>query len=327
MVNNAGRKLNLDQFMVKQWRGAADLAGLDDVVRAVAGAAKEINSLVRRAGLAGVLGATGRINVQGEKVETLDELGTDMFVDALRDSGEIAALACEELGDMVQIEKKGDAADARFFAAFDPIDGSSNIDVAVPIGSIFGFFPRTGEVSPESLLRPGQEQVGALYIVYGSSTILVLATKDRVDGFTLDEGKNEFLLSHPAIKLPSTCPYYSVNEANQDSWDAGTRRAVAELRSRCSLRYVGSLVSDFHRTLLKGGIFIYPANEEHKGGKLRLLYESNPLAFIIEQAGGAASTGKERILSIKPKKIHQRTPLIIGDSEMVAMVEKRIAAQ
>lgn len=312
----------LEEFLIAEQSRFRELPGLDDVLRAVADAAKRINHLVRRANLAGVIGATGEINVQGEIVQRLDDLGTELFVEALRQSGQIAALACEELGDVLLIEE---AEDAPFFAVFDPIDGSSNIDVAVPIGSIFGFYARSGKVSQESLLRPGNDQIAAAYIVYGSSTILVLATNERVDGFTLDETAGEFVLSHPNITLPTGCPYYSVNEAYQDRWDAGMRRAIAELRSRSSLRYVGSLVSDFHRTLLKGGIFVYPADEKRPQGKLRLLYEASPLAFIIEQAGGAASSGREPILAMTPDAIHQRTPLIIGDSEAVAMVEKCIA--
>ena len=312
----------LDEFLIAEQSRFRELPGLDDVLRAVADAAKRINHLVRRASLAGVIGATGEINVQGEVVQQLDNLGTELFVEALRRSGQIAALACEELGDMLLIKE---AEDAPFFAVFDPIDGSSNIDVAVPIGSIFGFYARSGKVSQESLLRPGNDQIAAAYIVYGSSTILVLATNERVDGFTLDETTGEFVLSHPSITLPAGCPYYSVNEAYQDRWDAGMQRAIAELRSRSSLRYVGSLVSDFHRTLLKGGIFLYPGDKKRPQGKLRLLYEASPLAFIIEQAGGAASSGREPILAMTPDAIHQRTPLIIGDSEAVAMVEKCIA--
>ena len=318
----AQQNSTLDEFLIAEWGRFPELRGLDDVLRAVARAAKRINHLVRRAGLAAVLGATGEVNVQGEIVQRLDALGNEIFIAALRRSRRIAAFACEECDDMVLVEE---AEDAPFFAVFDPIDGSSNIDVAVAIGSIFGFYARSGKVSLESLLRPGDEQVGAAYIVYGSCTMLVLATKGRVDGFTLDETTMEFVLSHPSMTLPAGCLYYSVNEANQELWDAGMQRAIAELRSHCSLRYVGSLVSDFHRTLLKGGIFVYPADKKRAQGKLRLLYESSPLAFIIEQAGGAASSGQERILAMTPHALHQRTPLIIGDSEAVAMVEKCIA--
>lgn len=314
----------LDEFLIAEGDHFCGLSGFANVLRAVARAAKRINYLVRRAGLAGVLGATDEVNVQGEVVQRLDALGTEIFVAALRGSRGIAALACEEYGDMLLFEE---AEDAPFFAVFDPIDGSSNIDVAISIGSIFGFYARSGKVSVESLLRPGDEQVGAAYLVYGSSTMLVLATAGHVDGFTLDETTMEFVLSHPGITLPAGCPYYSVNEAYQDRWDVGMRRAIAELRPRSSLRYVGSLVSDFHRTLLKGGLFIYPANKKQPQGKLRLLYEANPLAFIIEQAGGAASSGQGRILAMTPQALHQRTQLIIGDSETVAMVEKHIAEQ
>ncbi len=320
----AQSNLTLDDFLIAEGDHFRELAGFAEVLRAVARAAKRINYLVRRAGLAGVLGATDDVNVQGEIVQRLDALGNEIFVETLRRSKAIAALACEEYDDMLVIEE---AEDAPYFAVYDPIDGSSNIDVAISIGSIFGFYARSGKVTVESLLRPGDEQVGAAYLVYGSSTMLVLATTGRVDGFTLDETTMEFVLSHPGITLPAGCPYYSVNEAYQDRWDAGMQRAVAELRPRSSLRYVGSLVSDFHRTLLKGGLFIYPADEKQPQGKLRLLYEANPLGFIIEQAGGAASSGQERILAIAPKALHQRTQLIIGDSETVAMVEKHIAQQ
>ena len=201
----------------------------------------------------------------------------------------------------------------------DPLDGSSNIDVAVSIGSIFGIWQRNpGEtVNDASLLRKGSEQVAAAYVVYGSSTVLVLATKDNVCGFTLDSSTGAYSVTHPNISIPADCPYYSTNEGNSKVLDEPTKRAIALLRDKYSQRYVGSLVADFHRNLLKGGVFAYPADINRKDGRLRLMYEANPLGFVAEQAGGAASTGYERILDIPPRELHQRTPLILGNKDVV----------
>ena len=200
-----------------------------------------------------------------------------------------------------------------------PLDGSSNIDVAVSIGSIFGIWKKKpGEtVNDDSLLRLGSEQVAAAYLVYGSSTVLVLATKNNVCGFTLDSESGAFALTHPNIKIPEECPYYSTNEGNNKVLDEPTQKAIANLRNKYSQRYVGSLVADFHRNLLKGGIFAYPADQNRKDGRLRLMYEANPLGFVAEQAGGAASTGYRRILDIIPEQLHQRTPLILGNKDVV----------
>ena len=201
----------------------------------------------------------------------------------------------------------------------DPLDGSSNIDVAVSIGSIFGIWQkRPGEiVNDDSLLRPGSEQVAAAYVVYGSSTVLVLATKDSVRGFTMDPASGDFSMTHPDIKIPVECPYYSTNEGNNKVLDQRTQKAITLLRDKYSQRYVGSLVADFHRNLLKGGIFVYPADQNRKDGRLRLMYEANPLGFVAEQAGGAASTGYQRIMDIVPEQLHQRTPLILGNKDVV----------
>jgi fructose-1,6-bisphosphatase I len=206
-----------------------------------------------------------------------------------------------------------------YIVLMDPLDGSSNIDVAVTIGSIFGIWrKKSGEtVNDDSLLRPGSEQVGAAYVVYGSSTVLVLATKNNVLGFTLNTESGAYALTHPEIKIPETCVYYSTNEGNNKVLDEPTQKAIALLRDKYSQRYVGSLVADFHRNLLKGGIFAYPADQSRKDGRLRLMYEANPLGFVAEQAGGAASTGYERIMDIVPQQLHQRTPLILGNKHVV----------
>ena len=298
--------------------------GFLTVVRAIADGAKRVDGLTRRAALAGVLGDTGEMNVQGEIVQVLDAAGTDAFVSSLSDCGAVAALACEELEEAVFVS---DDPDHPYLVMFDPVDGSSNIDVAVTIGSIFAIYHRSDDspVTDATLLRPGNEQCGAVYVVYGSSTVLVVATEGRVDGFTLDPASGEFLHSHDRIQIPAKCAAYSVNEGNQGNWHPTMQAAVAELRSDYGLRYVGSLVADFHRDLLKGGIFLYPGDMKSPSGKLRLGYEANPLCYVAEQAGGAGSTGTERILDVQPELLHQRTPLIVGNADVVERVVARLA--
>jgi fructose-1,6-bisphosphatase I len=206
----------------------------------------------------------------------------------------------------------------------DPLDGSSNIDVAVSIGSIFGIWRRDPDapVTPDSLLQPGSKQVGAAYVVYGSSTVLTVATEGRVDGFTMDPVSGEFRLTNPDLQIPAKAPYYSVNDGNTARWEPGIVKAVDDLRPGRSQRYVGSLVADFHRNLLKGGIFMYTADSKNTEGRLRLMYEANPLGYVAEQAGGAVSDGESRVLDIVPEHLHQRTPLIVGDR---ALVEQTVA--
>ncbi len=298
--------------------------GLLTVVGAIADGARRVDGLTRRAALAGVLGDTGEMNVQGEIVQVLDAAGTDAFVSSLRDCGAVAALACEELEEAVFVSND---ADHPYLVLFDPVDGSSNIDVAVTIGSIFAVYHRNDDaaVTEASLLRPGREQCAAVYVVYGSSTVLVVATEGRVDGFTLDPGSGEFVHSHDAIRIPAKCAAYSVNEGNQGNWHPEMQAAVAELRQDYGLRYVGSLVADFHRDLLKGGIFLYPGDVKSPGGKLRLGYEANPLCYVAEQAGGAGSTGDTRILDVQPEILHQRTPLIVGNADVVERVVAKLA--
>lgn len=309
----ADQRTTLQEYVA---RDKGQNQGLEAVIMAIAEGARRIQQQVQQAALTDALGITGEVNVQGEIVQRLDTASSDTFVETLSQSGHVAAIGCEEIEDPVIVE--GEVADG-YIVLMDPLDGSSNIDVAVSIGSIFGIWKRKpGEtVNDDSLLRPGNEQVAAAYVVYGSSTVLVLATENNVCGFTLDTESGTFAVTHPDIKIPADCPYYSTNEGNNKVLDEPTQRAIGLLRDKYSQRYVGSLVADFHRNLLKGGIFAYPADTNRKDGRLRLMYEANPLGYVAEQAGGAASTGYARILDIIPKELHQRTPLILGNKDVV----------
>ncbi|PKB70298.1 MAG: hypothetical protein BZY77_00840 [SAR202 cluster bacterium Io17-Chloro-G5] len=309
----AGQRTTLQEYLA---RDKGQNQGLEAVIMAIAEGARRIQQQVQQAALTDTLGVTGEVNVQGEIVQRLDTASSDTFVETLSQSGQVAAIGCEEIEDPVIVE--GEVANG-YIVLMDPLDGSSNIDVAVSIGSIFGIWiRRPGEiVNDDSLLRPGNEQVAAAYVVYGSSTVLVLATTNNVCGFTLDTESGTFAVTHPNIKIPADCPYYSTNEGNNKVLDEPTQRAIGMLRDKYSQRYVGSLVADFHRNLLKGGIFAYPADTNRKDGRLRLMYEANPLGYVAEQAGGAASTGYARILDIIPKELHQRTPLILGNKDVV----------
>ncbi len=312
----ADQRTTLQQFVTSQWQEKGQNSGLGAVIMAIADGSVRVQQQVQQAALADALGTTGETNVQGEIVQRLDAASSDIFVETLSQSGHVAAIGCEEIEQPVIVE--GEVADG-YIVLMDPLDGSSNIDVAVSIGSIFGIWQKSpGEtVNDGSLLRPGNQQVAAAYVVYGSSTVLVLATKDNVQGFTLDSESGTFAVTHPNIMIPTDCPYYSTNEGNNKVLDEPTQKAITLLRDKYSQRYVGSLVADFHRNLLKGGIFAYPADINRKDGRLRLMYEANPLGFVAEQAGGAASNGYERIMDIQPMELHQRTPLILGNKDVV----------
>lgn len=311
-----GQRTTLQQFVTSEWQDKDQNDGLGAVIMAIANGSIRVQHQVQQAALAEALGATGETNVQGEIVQLLDAASSDIFVETLSESGHVAAIGCEEIECPVIVE--GEVADG-YILLMDPLDGSSNIDVAVSIGSIFGIWKKDPDetVNDGSLLRPGNQQVAAAYVVYGSSTVLVLATKDSVQGFTLDPATGSFAMTHPNIRIPADCPYYSTNEGNNKVLDESTRKAITLLRDKYSQRYVGSLVADFHRNLLKGGIFAYPADTTRKDGRLRLMYEANPLGFVAEQAGGAASTGYQRIMDIIPEELHQRTPLILGNKDVV----------
>ena len=315
-MSAVGHRSTLQEYVASDWRDGVHDDGLGAVVLAIAEGSIQVQHQVQQAALADALGSTGETNVQGEIVQRLDKASSDIFVETLSGSGHVAAIGCEEIEKPVIVE--GEVADG-YIVLMDPLDGSSNIDVAVSIGSIFGIWKkRPGEtVNEDSLLRPGNEQVAAAYLVYGSSTVMVMATENNVCGFTLDTESGAFALTHPDIKIPQECPYYSTNEGNNKVLDEPTRKAITILRNKYSQRYVGSLVADFHRNLLKGGIFAYPADQNRKDGRLRLMYEANPLGFVAEQAGGAASTGYQRILDVVPEELHQRTPLILGNKDVV----------
>lgn len=286
-------------------------------------ATKLIGAHVRRAGLVDVLGSAGQQNIQGETVQKLDVLANTALLHCLGSRGTVAVMASEENKEPVVVAR--DWKQGKYVVIFDPLDGSSNIDVNVSVGTIFSIFRREpdseGTRQPlEDVLQKGMQQVAAGYVVYGSSTMLVYTSGNGVHGFTLDPSIGAFVISHERITMPKRGNLYSVNEANSDSFPEPYRRYLAQLRqgtgtNKYSSRYIGSLVADFHRTLLKGGIFLYPPTAEHAHGKLRLMYEANPIAFLAEQAGGMATDGKQRILEVQPTALHQRTPLLVGSQE------------
>jgi fructose-1,6-bisphosphatase I len=324
--------MTLSRFIVEQQLRYPEATGqFTSLLLDITIAAKLISREVSKAGLVDVLGHAGKINVQGEQVMKLDDYANDVMVKVLDHTGHLCVMASEEMADPIPIPqqfRKGP-----YVLVFDPLDGSSNIDANVNIGTIFGIYRRKTECDDGTLtdlLQPGRNMVCAGYIVYGPSTMLVYSTGQGVYGFTLDPSIGEFLLSHPEIRTPERSKIYSCNEGNSRYWAAEVRAYVEYLkgddeRRPYSLRYIGSLVADFHRNLLYGGIFMYPADlKEAKAarGKLRLLYEANPLAFIAEQAGGTATDGEHPILDVEPQDLHQRTPLFIGSREDVATLSQ-----
>lgn len=325
--------ITLSQFVLQQEEQHPSATGeFTAVLLDIALAAKMINKAVIRAGLVEILGETGAVNVQGERVQRLDVFAHETISRVLGSTGQLAVLASEEDEDIVPVpsgRKLG-----KYVVNFDPLDGSSNIDANVNIGTIFSVLPRLtvrGGGSVEDVLQPGRRQLCAGYVLYGSSTMLVYTTGEGVHGFTYEPSIGEFLLSHPDIRTPRRGRIYSVNEGNYCRWFDGVKRYVDWLKVEdpathrpYSARYVGSLVADFHRNLLYGGIYMYPGDQRNPDGKLRLLYEAAPLAFVAEQAGGAASDGRRRISDIAPEAIHQRTPLYIGSPDDVADCEQFI---
>lgn len=321
---------NLSRFVIEKQRAHPEATGEFSILLTQIGlVGKMIAHDLRRAGLINILGTTGETNVQGETVKKLDEIANDTFVKVFQHSGLVSMLASEEIEKPVPLPHQWPA--AKYLLLFDPLDGSSNTDVNMPLGAIFSVLRHHGKDRPPTdsdLLRRGVEQVAAGYLLYGSSTMLVFTVGQGVHGFTLDPSIGEYLLSHERIVIPKRGKVYAANEGNYHKWPAGTQKYLDHLKIQdkasgrpYSARYSGCLVADVHRILLGGGIYLYPGEVDKPEGKLRLLYEANPLAMVVEQAGGKASTGTTRILDVEPKKLHQRVPLIIGSAEDVSFAE------
>lgn len=325
--------LTLDEFTIKEMRTFPEATGeLAGLLRDIGLAAKRVNVEVNKAGLVDILGETGDINVQGEEVKKMDEFANNQFTGVLRHGISCAGIASEELDEMVVFDDEI-SNQAKYICMYDPLDGSSNIDVNVSIGTIFSVYRRVTKpgtpVTIEDFLQPGKNQVAAGYIIYGSSTILVYATKRGVNGFTLDQSIGEFSLSHPDIKCPEDGKIYSVNHGNFFGYSPQVKKYIDKCQHKnnesggpYTQRYIGSMVSDVHRNLIKGGIFMYPGTTDKPNGKLRLLYECNPFAYIMEIAGGKATDGVQRILDKKPTELHERTPFFIGSLKMMEELEE-----
>jgi fructose-1,6-bisphosphatase I len=324
-----GRHILFEQEAFPDATGA-----LTEILYSLALAGKLISSHTTRAGLADILGSTGQTNVQDEEVQKLDVYANDTIVKLNNHTGNLAVMASEEKEDIIPIPDKHPK--GKYVLLFDPLDGSSNIDFNVSVGTIFSIYKRrteSGAGTLKDILQKGSDIIAGGYMVYGSSTMLVYSTGNGVNGFTLDPSIGEFLLSHPNIRLPEP-KYYSVNQGYTKFWTEGIRRYTRWLQGEdgatksLSLRYIGSMVSDIHRTLLGGGVFYYPAdskNPKKPHGKLRLLYEALPMAYIIEQAGGYGSTGRGPLLDVQPTELHQRTPLFLGNRDLVEKAEEFIA--
>lgn len=322
----------LGQFIIEKQADFPYAKGeLSRLLRDIGIAAKIVNREVSKAGLVDILGNAGEQNSFGENQKKLDVYADEQFISALRSGGECCFVASEEQDEGIELTDAGISKNSKYIVCIDPLDGSSNIDVNVSVGTIFSIYRRNSEVGCEldaaDLLQQGTKQVAAGYIIYGSSTMLVYTTGKGVNGFTLDPSIGEFCLSHPDMKIPKSGRIYSINEGNYKKFPQGIKDYIKFCQEEdqatdrpYTSRYIGSMVADIHRNLLIGGVFIYPQTAAQPQGKLRLMYECNPIAFIVEQAGGKASTGDKRILDIKPTELHQRVPAIIGNVEMVDKV-------
>lgn len=319
----------LDRFIMRKQEDFPYATGeLSQLLRDIALAAKIVNREINRSGLIDIAGAYGNRNVQGEDQQKLDVIANIRFIRALRNGGEVCTVISEEDEEMIQTGNN----QGKYVVAIDPLDGSSNIDVNVSIGTIFSIYRRVSATGREGTiadcLQPGTHQVAAGYVIYGSSTMMVYTTGNGVNGFTYEPSLGEFFLSHPDITTPASGNIYSVNEGGSDSFSAGVKAFVQACKDQdFSARYIGSLVADFHRNLLKGGIYMYPATAKSPNGKLRLMYECNPMAFIVEQAGGKSSNGHRRTMEIEPTTAHERCPVFIGSKELVEQVEAFLAKE
>lgn len=326
----------LNDFIIQRQKDYPEAKGeFSRLMHHLGTAAKMVSQKVKRAGLSDILGQIGSVNVQGETQQKLDVYADEVFTAALQSSGECCGVASEEDQNIITFTHEF-AINGKYIVCIDPLDGSSNIDANVSVGTIFSIYrrvtPRGKEVSEIDFLQPGTKQIAAGYVIYGSSTMLVYTTGKGVNGFTLDPSLGEFCLSHPGIKHLTKGKIYSVNEGNYIKFPEGIKKYIKYCQESdiengrpYSLRYIGSLVSDFHRNLLKGGIYLYPESKNYPNGKLRLVYECNPMSFIAEHSGGMGSNGYSRILNMVPESLHQRTPFYTGTTEMVKRVEKFIA--
>ena len=334
-MNTPTSVTTIERFIMEQERLHPEATGdLSNLLYDICLAAKIISRNVRRAGLTDILGGSTTVNVSGDLQQKLDLIANETVRNSLQYTGRVCVLASEEDDQPMPVPANVPA--GKYVVLYDPLDGSSNIDVNVSIGTIFAIHRRVTESGPGKLadcLQPGTKQVASGYILYGSSTMLVYTTGNGVHGFTLDPTIGEFLLSHPFIRIPDVGRYYSVNESNWNKWSPTTQRVVAAFKNgdgpvkSKNARYIGSLVADVHRNLISGGIFLYPGDTRSRQGKLRLLYEGAPLAFVVEQAGGAATDGCRRIMEIVPADLHQRTPLVIGSRTDVEFATRAMSAE
>ncbi len=322
--NNLGLPIGttLDRFITRKQDDFPYATGeLSQLLRDIALASKIVNREVNKSGLLDITGGIGGKNVQGEEQQKLDVIANIRFIRALKNGGQTCAVVSEEDEEIVHLNPE-----SRYIVAIDPLDGSSNIDVNVSIGTIFSIYRRLSPIGQpvehSDILQKGKEQIAAGYVLYGSSTMLVYTTGNGVNGFTLEPSLGEFVLSHAGMKSPKDGSIYSINEGSWNQFDQPIRNYIEHCKEEdYTARYIGSLVADFHRNLLKGGVYLYPATSRAVNGKLRLIYECNALAFIAEQAGGKASDGQTRILDLTPTKFHQRTPFIIGSENLVNEAE------
>jgi len=327
------RHTTLGEFIISNQKDFPYAKGeLSALLSSIRLAGKMVNQEINKAGLAEILGKFGSDNVQGEEQMKLDVLANDLFISTLRSRGEICGIASEEMEDYISFDEEIHK-DAKYVVLIDPLDGSSNIDVNVTVGTIFSIYRRISKpgtpATLEDFLQPGNQQVAAGYLAYGTSTMLVFTTGNGVNGFTYDPGIGSFFLSHPKMQIPENGKIYSINEGNYVHFPDGVKKYIkwcqeldpATNRPLTS-RYIGSLVADFHRNLLKGGVYIYPKGTTAPKGKLRLLYECNPMAFLMEQAGGVASDGYTRIMDLDPSELHERVPFFCGSKTMVTKAEE-----
>jgi len=334
----AQRLISLDEFIIEKQEDFPHATGeLSSLLRTIGFAAKVINSKVNKAGLADIIGEAELSNATGDDVKKLDIIANTYLKECLKMNGDCCGLASEEEESFVYFDNEV-SKNAKYMVLFDPLDGSSNIDVNVSIGTIFSILRRKstdGPLAVEDFLQKGCEQVAAGYVVYGSSTMMVYSTGTSVNGFTLDPGVGEFCLSHRDMKIPNYGSIYSINHGNFESFTPGVKKYLKKLQSNDNQlgkahtqRYIGSMIADVHRTLIKGGIFMYPLTTKSPNGKLRLMYECNPMAMLIENAGGIATDGKgNRVMEVQPTELHQRVPVYLGSSDMVKEVEQFISEE